>query len=159
MLEGTLESVSPSDSGTFDALVFQHSLEHVTSPTITLGNARKFLTPNGSLLITLPNFGSQQRRRFGTYWFHLDLPRHRTHFTPAGLRLCLEQAGFGDIEISTSTSPDGFAMSEYYRRYERAPQDMPRRILAATSGIVTSPLVSVLTADGDMLHASCRMIP
>ena len=73
--------------------------------------------------------------------------------------MCLEQAGFGDIEISTSTSPDGFAMSEYYRKYGCAPQDMPRRIVAAAGGIVTSPLVSVLTADGDMLHASCRMVP
>ncbi len=158
-IEGTLESLTLPRDERFDALVFQHSLEHVASPFETLETARGCIEPGGSLLITLPNFGSQSRQRFGTYWFHLDLPRHRTHFTEHGLREALERAGFGEIECTTSTSPDGFAMSEYYRRNGRAPRTTARRLTTAFAGITTSPLVSALTRDGDTLHASCRVLP
>lgn len=156
-INGTLESTPPPRSERFDALVFQHSLEHVISPAETLAAAREFLNANGSLLITVPNFGSQQRRRFGTHWFHLDLPRHRTHFTEVGLQRALTAAGFRSVELSTSTSPDGFAMSEYYCRSGQAPRTTTWRLATAGGGIATSPLVSVATGDGDILHATCSL--
>ena len=46
---------------------------------------RRDSAPAGGLVsITVPNFGSWQARRFGSRWFHLDLPRHRVHFTRGG---------------------------------------------------------------------------
>ena len=45
------------------------------------------------LLVGVPNLASVQARLGGDRWFHLDLPRHRTHFTPAGLRALLERHG------------------------------------------------------------------
>ena len=61
----------------------------------------------GCSCVSLPNFGSWQRRRFGARWFHLDLPRHRTHFSPRGLELLLRRQGFEPLEVATSTSIDG----------------------------------------------------
>jgi hypothetical protein len=43
--------------------------------------------------VAAPNLGSVQARIGGPKWFHLDLPRHRTHFTPEGLRTCMRRAG------------------------------------------------------------------
>ena len=83
-----------SRRATYDAAVFRHSLEHVTDPVGALRRVRKALRPGGLVLISVPNFGCWQRRRFGSRWHHLDLPRHRVHFTHAGLERALEKAGF-----------------------------------------------------------------
>jgi SAM-dependent methyltransferase len=77
-----------------DAVVFSHSLEHVVDPPMDLRRVRDALRPGGRLAVIAPNWGSWQRRAFGEYWFPLELPRHRTHFTAAGLRTAIEAAGF-----------------------------------------------------------------
>ncbi len=42
----------------------------------------------------MPNLASLQARLGGERWFHLDVPRHRTHFTPDGLAALLAAHGF-----------------------------------------------------------------
>jgi hypothetical protein len=50
-------------------------------------------------VLGVPNLGSLQARVGGSRWFHLDLPRHRTHFTVAGLRAVLADAGFEVVTV------------------------------------------------------------
>jgi SAM-dependent methyltransferase len=76
-----------------DAVVVWHALEHVTDPGTALRRAASWLRPGGVLLVAAPNLASLQARIGGSKWFHLDLPRHRTHFTPEGLRACMRSAG------------------------------------------------------------------
>ncbi len=83
----------------FEAIVMRQALEHVHQPLDTLRAAQRLLTPGGTLIATVPNFESLASRRFRAAWYGLDLPRHLTHFTPATLRLMLEQAGFERIDI------------------------------------------------------------
>jgi SAM-dependent methyltransferase len=157
-VEGTLASASLD--GGFDAVVFQHSLEHVVEPLEDLQAAHALLRPDGLALISLPNFGSWHARRFGAAWFHLDLPRHRSHFTSRGLEALLRRAGFEPVRVSTSTSADGLPMSLQYRRFGR------RRYrdgvgLYVTTGVTlaTAPLTAAidrLAGDGDLLHAVAR---
>ena len=154
--EGTLTDGRPRRGG-YDAVVFNHSLEHVVEPLEDLSVALGLLNPGGVVLITLPNFGSWQARRFGSRWFHLDLPRHRTHFTEAGLRALLQRAGFVGIRSATSTSADGLPMSFEYRLLGR------RRLgggagryvsIAATLAFVPVTVAANKVADaGDILHA------
>jgi SAM-dependent methyltransferase len=154
--EGTLTAAPPADGG-YDAVVFSHSLEHVIEPFEDLSVALELLQPGGLVLITLPNFGSWQARRFGSRWFHLDLPRHRTHFTGQGLGTLLQRTGFSGIRLATSTSADGLPMSLQYRL-------LGHRRLAAGAGryasiAATLALVPVTVAadkvagGGDLLHA------
>ena len=154
--EGTL-TAGPAREGGYDAVVFSHSLEHVVEPFDDLSVAHELLQPGGLVVITLPNFGSWQARRFGSRWFHLDLPRHRTHFTERGLEALLRRTGFRQIRSATSTSADGLPMSVQYRL-------LGHRRLAARTGRYVSiaaalALVPVtVTADkvagaGDLLHA------
>ncbi|MGH2837451.1 MAG: class I SAM-dependent methyltransferase [Thermoleophilaceae bacterium] len=77
-----------------DAVVMWHSLEHVSDPAGAIGRAREMLGPNGVLVVAAPNIGSLQARLGGRSWFHLDLPRHRTHFTSAGLRALMSRSRF-----------------------------------------------------------------
>ena len=111
--EGTLATVA-LEPGAYDAAIFQHSLEHVADPVADLLLVAAALRPGGLLLVTVPNFGSWQARRFGGRWYHLDLPRHRTHFTARGLERALAQAGLEVVEQTTSTSTVGLPASVQY---------------------------------------------
>lgn len=82
-----------SDSG-LHAVVLWHVLEHLDDPGAALRRVAGWLAPGGLVVVGVPNVRSLQARIAGDEWFHLDLPRHRTHFTPAGLEAVLAGAGF-----------------------------------------------------------------
>lgn len=103
----------------FDVVNFRHSLEHVADPAADLRRAVALLAPGGQLLVEVPNFACWERRHFGSVWFHLDLPRHRTHFTPGGMHALLEDSGLDQVQIGTRTSANGLAGSIQYRLFGR----------------------------------------
>jgi 2-polyprenyl-3-methyl-5-hydroxy-6-metoxy-1,4-benzoquinol methylase len=110
---GTLESVAYRDER-FDAAVMNHTLEHMPDPIADLDRVFRVLRPGGLLLISVPNFASWQRRLFGSRWYPLDLPRHRTHFTQRSLRLALESAGFDVVSCRTTSDSAALAASLQY---------------------------------------------
>jgi SAM-dependent methyltransferase len=80
-------------SGSWAAVVFWHSLEHLPEPATTLHQAVARLAPGGVLVIAVPNAASLQARVFGDGWLALDLPRHLTHVPSTALLRKLEQVG------------------------------------------------------------------
>jgi SAM-dependent methyltransferase len=159
-LAGTLATVSPRLDADFDAVVFQHSLEHVAEPVDDLRLAREHLSPGGLLLVSLPNFGCWQARRFGSEWFHLDLPRHRAHFTARGINFLLRRAELEPLRIGTSTSADGLPMSIQYRLFgERRYRSGFPLYASIAATLATSPLTALAdraAGAGDVLHAVAR---
>jgi len=79
--------------GSLDAVTLWHVLEHVEDPGGALTRVRSWLRPGGVVLVGTPNLASLQARLGGDRWYHLDLPRHRTHFTARGLRALLARRG------------------------------------------------------------------
>jgi SAM-dependent methyltransferase len=77
-----------------DAVVIWHALEHFDDPAAALTRARGWLRPGGTVVIAVPNLNSVQARIGGDRWFHQDVPRHRTHLTPAGATALLERTGY-----------------------------------------------------------------
>lgn len=100
--QGTINTVDLPE-GSFDAVLFYHALEHTVDPAEDLANAIRLLAPGGKLLVAVPNFASHEAKSFGRDWFGLELPRHRTHFTPKGLKALLESQGLVVDRISTGT--------------------------------------------------------
>jgi SAM-dependent methyltransferase len=152
---GTLTSLPDRVDGPFDAVVFQHSLEHVVDPAADLVVACGLLAEGGLVIVTLPNFASWQRRRFGEDWFHLDLPRHRAHLTSGGLRALLQRTGFERVEVTTSTSADGLPMSVHYRLRGRPPRGAARYAMTAAT-LLAAPFTAgsnAVAGHGDFLHA------
>jgi len=82
-------------AGSLDAATLWHVLEHVDDPGQALEHVAGWLRPGGALLVGVPNLASAQAKLGGPRWYHLDVPRHRAHFTVTGLhtllrRHCLE---------------------------------------------------------------------
>ncbi|MCS7045897.1 MAG: class I SAM-dependent methyltransferase [Gemmataceae bacterium] len=83
----------------FDVVTMWHSLEHVHEPLTVLRGAYRVLTPQGRLIVAVPNMDSAAFRWFGQAWNGLDLPRHLVHFAPWSLQLMLHRVGFRRVSI------------------------------------------------------------
>lgn len=86
--------VAPSS---LDAAALWHVLEHLDDPAAALARIAGWLRPGGLLVIGVPNLASVQARVGGARWYHLDVPRHRTHFTVAGLHALLRRCGLEPV--------------------------------------------------------------
>lgn len=96
LLDQPLETLEPG----WAAVVFWHSLEHLTAPRAAIREAARLLDPGGVIVIAVPNTDSIQAKLFGDRWLHLDLPRHLVHL-PAGTLLAgLEEDGFAVERVS-----------------------------------------------------------
>lgn len=115
---GTLDTVR-LPQGAYDAASFQHALEHTANPLEDLQQIHGALRKEGLVLIAVPNFGYWQRRLFGGYWYPLDLPRHRFHFTEQSLRILLRRAGFDSVDITAFNDFVGLPASIQYVVFKR----------------------------------------
>ena len=84
----------------FDVITLWHVLEHTSEPTRLLAEIRPHIGPNGVICIAVPNFDSLQACIGGKSWGHLDVPRHRVHYTPQTIRQTLERSGFTTLRIA-----------------------------------------------------------
>ncbi len=98
IFSGNLQELSLAQ-GSCGVVSFLHSLEHFANPTDALGHAKKLLKNHGFLMIAVPDFESGEARLFRKSWFHLDLPRHRHHFSRTGLVSFLQTKGFQIISV------------------------------------------------------------
>ncbi len=81
----------------FDLVLCSHVLEHVEDPGAALDAVGGWMRPGGVLLVGVPNLDSVQARLGGARWYHLDVPRHRTHFTVTGLHALLAASGLQPV--------------------------------------------------------------
>lgn len=87
----------------FDVVLLNFSLEHMDEPRSAAEQAARLLKSGGVVAIRVPNFDAALAGETGSA-FQLQLPHHRLFFGSKSLRLLLEQAGFGHVEISTPPS-------------------------------------------------------
>jgi ubiquinone/menaquinone biosynthesis C-methylase UbiE len=112
------------ESGSFDAVIIWHVLEHISDPAEMVRESARILKTGGLLAIAVPNFASMQSSLFRRSWFHLDLPRHIYHFTPHTLTAILERSGFAVVSSTTLSAEQnifGFVQSALNAIAPRAP--------------------------------------
>ncbi len=93
VMRATIEAAE-IEAGSTDLVSLWHVLEHLDEPGDAVQRIAGWLRPGGWLLVGVPNLASVQARVGAQRWYHLDVPRHRVHFTPAGLAALLEAHGF-----------------------------------------------------------------
>ncbi len=122
----------------YDVATFWHALEHLDDPVAALRRVRPALAADGVVLLEIPNWSGLVARLTGRYWFHLDLPRHRWHFTPASLTLALEQAGFRIMRLQHIPNPHGLAGAIAYRWHRE--RSRPALVLGWLIGVLAALL-------------------
>jgi 2-polyprenyl-3-methyl-5-hydroxy-6-metoxy-1,4-benzoquinol methylase len=88
---------SEFEPATADVVTLWHVLEHLERPGGALERIHRGLRTGGGLVVGVPNLASVQARVGGDRWYHLDVPRHRIHFTPRGLHELLRSRGFAVV--------------------------------------------------------------
>ena len=107
-------SHSPLDRGGFSLVTMFHVLEHVYDPVGYLRTARDLLSPNGRLIVQVPNASSWQFLIFGEHWNGVDVPRHLVNYRQRDLENLLDYCGFEVLRrkhFSLRDNPAGFATS------------------------------------------------
>lgn len=98
----------------FDVVILWHALEHMHDVSAALAGAATLLRPGGLVVVAVPNFASWQARLSHYHWFHLDLPRHYSHFEDDWLCRRLQTLGFTIREVnhfSFEQNPYGWIQS------------------------------------------------
>ncbi len=92
--EGRFEEFSFPAGVRFDGIIMRYVLEHLPSPKAALRTLRTLIATGGIVYLTLPNYGSWERRLFGRSWHCFDVPRHFHIFSEALIRLYAKETGF-----------------------------------------------------------------
>jgi 2-polyprenyl-3-methyl-5-hydroxy-6-metoxy-1,4-benzoquinol methylase len=118
------------DDRSFDVVLFNHSLEHLSDPVSALREARRILDDEGVLVVAVPNAGSMEARLFGRWWFPWDPPRHLYHFGKAPLSRLLNRAGFRVVRLRTGVGALFFMTSlDSVWRHVYGGRKLPLRIV------------------------------
>ncbi len=148
----------------YDVITLWHALEHLDNPVTALQQLRVSLRKRGILIVEVPNWSGIVARWAGSYWFHLDLPRHRLHFTPPSLTLALDQAGFSVSHLQHIPNPHGLAGAIDYRWGHRQWRwSRPVQVLGWIMGILTalfsrSGVIRVVTKAKRLdVESSCKL--
>jgi SAM-dependent methyltransferase len=122
LFQGTIEGLV-GQGKTFDNITLFHVLEHVSDPRLTIEACHALLSPDGILVIAVPNEIASLRGRLralrgGRY----GIPRisldgsideiHLSHFTPRVLQRALENTGFSVV----TNTPDPYFLRKGLRR-------------------------------------------
>jgi len=151
---GTLAD-APWPQGEFDAITFNHSLEHIDDPAEAVAQAARLLKPGGLLAIAVPNFGSWHRRLFGSAWFQLDLPRHLQHFDRDSLAALVEAAGLEVVDVGAATMRPSPVGSVQYKTFGRLRYN-GRGFRLLAWALAPLLFLSDRVGEGDCLHLTAE---
>lgn len=93
---GSLDAVPPD--WRFDCVVALHVVEHVYEPVPFLRRVRDLLTPDGAIIVAVPNMGGVWRKSMGRRWPSFKFPEHVAYYDARTLAELLRAAGFQRIE-------------------------------------------------------------
>jgi SAM-dependent methyltransferase len=103
---------APLDSGSLDAVVMWHVLEHVRNPREQLKRLAELLKPGGILGLRVPNIESFGARAAGQWWPWMCPPAHLWFFSAATLPRLVGACGFEVVEVATLRG-DGNNLYQY----------------------------------------------
>lgn len=122
----------------FDAVTFWHVLEHLPDPRAALERARALLSPGGAILVSVPNADSWQAQWFGRHWLHLDVPRHRWHFSHETLISLAHRVGLSHKSTEQFSLEYGpYGMLQSFLAATGLGHSLFTRILRPTTGSVS----------------------
>ena len=150
ILKRSLSELEPA----FDVIMLHHSFEHLPEPKAALGEIKRILAKDGSVLLRIP-VAIFAWEKYGVNWVQMDPPRHLFLFTERAVRLLAEAAGFKVDKIIYDSDGFQFWGSEQYLR------DIPLVPEGGSGGfspadIFTAEQLSAWDAEAERLNAEGR---
>jgi SAM-dependent methyltransferase len=106
----------PALRGSFDLVMFHHSLEHLPGQAAALREAARVLAPGGTVLVRIPVADGWAWKHYGTDWVQLDAPRHLYLHTRRSLARVAADAGLRVDGVVDDSGQLQLWGSELYRR-------------------------------------------
>lgn len=129
---GDLEGFAP---GSFDCVTLWHVLEHVADLHDKMDCFARLLSPDGLLVLALPNRTSYDARRYGDAWAAWDVPRHLWHFAPSDVLRLGNAHGFSLVEMLPMHF-DAFYISMMSEKGRGARLPFLRGLVAGTAALM-----------------------
>lgn len=101
--------------GSYDLIMFHHSLEHIPDQIGALRAVERLLAPNGRCLIRIPVMNKMAWKIYGLNWVQLDAPRHLFLHTELSLNRLAERSGFKVVSTTFDSNELQFWGSECLR--------------------------------------------
>ncbi|MBU0572851.1 class I SAM-dependent methyltransferase [Patescibacteria group bacterium] len=84
----------------FDIVLYQDVIEHVTDPVQELKRVKGILKPGGIVYLVTPDVGGLWSKLLGPFWYHYKPVEHVMYFSQETMRRALKNAGFTDIKTA-----------------------------------------------------------
>jgi 2-polyprenyl-3-methyl-5-hydroxy-6-metoxy-1,4-benzoquinol methylase len=107
--KGTLETLNLK-ANSYDIVLSQDEIEHVTDPLAELERIYKVLKPGGMLFLVTPDIQGWWSKLLGKWWYHYKPGEHVVYFSQETIKKSLRKVGFKDIK----TKPTYHIMSLEY---------------------------------------------
>jgi 2-polyprenyl-3-methyl-5-hydroxy-6-metoxy-1,4-benzoquinol methylase len=129
----------------FDVIVLQHTLEHVSAPQQFIAALRDKLKADGYLLISIPNYRCLLVSVLGGRWYGWQLNQHYLHYSPKAIAVLFEKANLKVVNVSTNPMDHRTTISTFL--------SLPAKQKVLT--IVTNLLVTIAQffGNGDQIYA------
>lgn len=77
----------------FQIITMWHVLEHIPNLEDEISKIEKLLSPEGTLIVAVPNFKSYDANYYKCHWAAYDVPRHLWHFSQTAIAKLFEKRG------------------------------------------------------------------
>lgn len=122
VLPNTVKSSLTEITGQYDVISLWHVLEHVPKPMALLEHFKQHLSPNGIIMVAVPNFKSYDAQYYGPHWAAWDVPRHLWHFSPTAIKKLFKASGYLFL-ASKALFFDSFYVSLLSEQYKTGHKD------------------------------------
>ena len=120
--------------GTFDVILLDDILEHLSSPREFLRRLPEHLNAGGMLALKTPNAESLSRKLLGKRWFHFKPDEHLHFFDRVSIARLLREAGFARVEVRAAPRMISMSFLKHRLGLRRSPRAAPWLVFPVWTG-------------------------
>jgi SAM-dependent methyltransferase len=96
----------------WDLITYNHVFEHLESPQKEIERISEILNPDGVCVISIPTVSSYAWRKYRTFWYQIDAPRHFYLHSLKSMEILANNVGLGIKSIHYNSIYTQFYYSE-----------------------------------------------